>query len=238
MYLYGRRTSRMVNLVAFTMVALCYSPIICTPKWFPLSEAFVFSYFSVWNNQTSQQYFWFRQMSHKELEAILRNSNYTDEKWWREQNWRQGDKKLNDRLERCAWLPFCRHGVMKGCTGTHTQTEIYETLWGWDTHVFICLCACVHACVHACVCVSGCVIPKTCGPFSLNPERKTLTIMSLMLLSIISVKRAPRKKRKKYTAMMPREMCWAPLWPVTQACESITHPFSTFSPLIWSIAVI
>lgn len=32
---------------------------------------------------------------------------------------------------------------------------------------------------------------------------------------------------------MHREMCWAPLWAIAQACESIIDPFSSFSPL-WS----
>ena len=34
--------------------------------------------------------------------------------------------------------------------------------------------------------------------------------------------------------MVHREMCWALPWPVARACESITDPFSSFSPLLWS----
>lgn len=83
------------------------------------------------------------------------------------------------------------------------------------------------------MCLSPSYKKSRYSPFTLKTERQTLTIMSRLPVTTIFVKGAivkKKRKKKNWTAVMPREMCCARLWPELKPVNQL-RIHSALSPL-------
>lgn len=111
------------------MVRLYFWDLLRCYWWFVLFSSYLYQnvipfHLGVWNNQTSQQWFWFRQTSHKEPAAILRDNSHTNEERWREKkSWMTRKKGV---LE-------CHFVMMEWWRAAQEWTHTLGNIYLWDS---------------------------------------------------------------------------------------------------------
>lgn len=82
-------------------------------------------------------------MSHKELEAILKDNNHANEKEWREQKWRKKNNKMTHKKR----VLDCHFDITEWQRAAYRYKDICVTLQSPNLCLQVCVCMWLPLCV-------------------------------------------------------------------------------------------